>query len=127
MLSLAASPPDKGGGRPVEMERRMTWIQKVRNTVEAPQDQFIDRVPECTPVDLGPAMAGRRGRRGVLEYTHTSTPLKHSTSPLDDTTNATHARTSWRSAAESSFNSRQPRARGGLLTGGTETGTVHDP
>ena len=36
-------------------------------------------------------------------YTHNSTPLKDYTSPLDDTTNATHARTSWRSAAESSW------------------------
>ena len=28
----------------------------------------------------------------LLEYTHTSIPLKHSTMPLDDTTNATHTR-----------------------------------
>ena len=74
---------------------QVSMIQKVLKTVEVPQDQFMDRVAERAPGDLGPAVAGGPDRREMLGYTKTSTPLKHSTSPLDDTTKATHARTSW--------------------------------
>ena len=68
MLPSAASRPDKV----VDLPRGDA------------QDQFIDEVAEGTPVDLGPAMAGRLDRRGVLRYTRIPTPFKHSTSPLDD-------------------------------------------
>ena len=40
-------------------------------------------------VNLRLAMAGRLDRIGVLRYTHIPTPLEHSTSPLDDITDAT--------------------------------------
>ena len=62
-------------------------------TVEAAAD--VCKGPLCcgggreAHVDLGPAMAGRLDRRGVLRYTHIPTPLEHSTSPLHDTTDAT--------------------------------------
>ena len=80
MLPSAASRPDKVD-IPVEMQRSVSMIQKVLKTVEVPQNQPIDKAAKCTPVDLGPAMAERLGRRGVLRYSHTSTPLKHFTSP----------------------------------------------
>ena len=53
-------------------------------------------------VHLGPAIAGRLGRRGVLGYTHTSTPLK---SLRNTTTPPTQqdARKIWRFAAASSW------------------------
>ena len=56
MLPSAASLADRVVNITVEMQKHVSMVQKVLKTAEVPQDQLIDKVAECTPVELGPAL-----------------------------------------------------------------------